>query len=107
MNKIFVQDFNTNDFNCKIYRIDKEESLKYFNTSNKNNVTNKELNLPETEIEHCNYINLSNKIIYSIIKDECIEFLNVYDNKFYKVYNIFFKGGILCQKVKFLQAQWN
>ena len=24
------------------------------------------------------------------MKDECIEFLNVYDNKFYKVYNIFF-----------------
>jgi hypothetical protein len=90
MNKIFVQDFNTNDFNCKIYRIDKEESLKYFNTSNKNNVTNKELNLPETEIEHCNYINLSNKIIYSIMKDECIEFLNIYDNKFYEVYNTFF-----------------
>ena len=91
MNKTFVRDFNTNDFNCKIYRIDdREESLKYFNTSNKNNVTNKELNLPETEIEHCNYINLSNKILYSIMKDECIEFLNVYDNKFYKVYNIFF-----------------
>jgi hypothetical protein len=90
MNKTFVQDFNTNNFNCKIYRIDREESLKYFNTSNKNNVTNKELNLPETEVESCNYINLSNKIIYSIIKDECIEFLNVYDNKFYKVYNIFF-----------------
>jgi hypothetical protein len=90
MNKTFVQDFNTNDFNCKMYRIDREESLKYFNTSNKNNVTNKELNLPETEVENCNYINLSNKIIYSIIKDECIEFLNVYDNKFYKVYNIFF-----------------
>jgi len=90
MNKTFIRDFTTHYDSWKLYTISHDESLKYFNTSNKNNVSDQELNLPKTDIIDCNYINLSNKIIYSIMKDECIKFLNVYDDKFYEVYNIFF-----------------
>jgi len=90
MNKSFVKDFINKDDVWKIYKINNDESLKYFNMSNKNNIDEKELNLIKTEINKCNYINLSNKILYSIMHDDCIKFLNVYDNKFYEVYNVFF-----------------
>ena len=94
MNKIFLEDFTFQNVNWKIYTIDKNESLNFFNKCNKNNIDEKEINLIDTEINNCNYMNLSNKIVYSIMKDGCmdnsIEFLNIYDNKLYKVYNTSF-----------------
>jgi hypothetical protein len=90
MEKEFYTDFNFKNEIWKIYTINKDESLNYFNTSNKNNVNETDLNLPDTQVNNCNYINLSNKILYSILDDDNMEFLNVLDNKFYNVYNIYF-----------------
>lgn len=92
MNKYFQNDWEFDNELWKIYNVDNDDSLKFFNMSNKNNVNEQELNLPNTEVNNCNYMNLSNKIIYSMLKDnnDNLSFLNVLDNKFYNVYNIFF-----------------
>jgi hypothetical protein len=90
MDKIFVSDYSHENDIWKMYTLNKDDSLKYFNISNKNNIDEKKLNLLETNSNNCNYMNLSNKILYSIMNNNCIDFLNVYDNKFYKVYNVFF-----------------
>jgi len=63
MNKIFLEDFTFQNINWKIYTINKNESLNFFNKCNKNNIDKKETNLIDTEINNCNYMNLSNKII--------------------------------------------
>jgi hypothetical protein len=90
MDKSFVSDYTYKNEIWKIYTLNEDDSIKYFNISNKNNVDEKELNILETKLNNCNYMNLSNKIVYSNMNDDCITFLNVYDNKFYKVYNVFF-----------------
>jgi hypothetical protein len=87
MNKKFVSDYYFKDDIWKIFMIDKDESINYFNMSNKNNIDEKELNLPRvTGISN----NCMNKMLYSMMNEHCIEFLNVYDNKFYEVYKCIF-----------------
>jgi hypothetical protein len=90
MNKTCVENLNINNENWKLYSISNDDSLRYFQTSNKNNINENDLHLPHATINNCDYINLSNKIIYSILNDEKIQFLNIYDNLFYDVYNIVF-----------------
>ena len=85
MNKFSVEDliFKNGDW-WKLTSVSKEESLKYFENSNKNNVSLEELNIPNTEVNNCNYINLANKILYSIFSDNDMKFLSIIDNKFTK-----------------------
>jgi hypothetical protein len=79
MDKIFVSDYSYENDIWKMYTLNEDDSLKYFNISNKNNIDEKKLNLLETNSNNCNYMNLSNKILYSIMNNNCIDFLNVYD----------------------------
>jgi hypothetical protein len=91
MDKIFLENLTfDNNEGWKLLTISKEDSLKYFEYSNKNNITLEELNIPDTEINNCNYINLTNKILYSILNDNNMKFLSIIDNTFYEVYNIIF-----------------
>ena len=82
MNKKFVSDYYFKDDIWKIFMIDKDESINYFNISNKNNIDEKVLNLSR--------VTDTNKMLYSMMNDHCIDFLNVYDNKFYEVYKCIF-----------------
>jgi hypothetical protein len=90
MNRIFVENLNINDDGWKLFSVSKEDSLKYFEYSNKNKITLEELNIPDTEVNNCNYINLTNKILYSILNDNEMKILSIIDNTFYEVYNIIF-----------------
>jgi hypothetical protein len=91
MNTTFLSEYSFENDSWKIYTLNKDDALKYFNTSNKINISEKELNLTNTDIHiNCAYLNFSNKIMYSMIQNESISFLNIYDNNFYDVYNIYF-----------------
>jgi hypothetical protein len=91
MNKIYLENLTiNNEDGWKLFTLSKEDSLKYFEYSNKNNVTLEELNIPNTEVNNCNYINLTNKILYSILSNDNMKFLSIIDDTFYEVYNIIF-----------------
>ncbi len=89
MNKTFIQDFHIKDELWNMYSISYGESMNYFHPSNKNNINDNNIKLPNPITNFSNYIYLSNKIIYSILNDETPQFLNIYDNQFYDVFNIF------------------
>ena len=88
MNKTFITDVYINNSLWKIYILNEKDSYEYYNLSNKKNLNEDNLNLCKSEIINCNFINLSNKISYSNI-DNSPSFLDIYDRKFYNVYNTF------------------
>ena len=90
MDKIFIEDYTYQNDTWKIFHLEKDETIKYFNMNNSSKLSNDDLKLKESEVDNCNYINLSNKINYSMLDKEEINILSIEDNIFYQVYDIYF-----------------
>jgi len=90
MNKTFIGDYTYLNDTWKVFQLDEADALEYYNISNKNNIKEIELNLPNSQLPVTQYITSTNKLLYSMMDDNKIEFLNVVDYKFYNVYNVLF-----------------
>ncbi len=66
MNLKFLSDYKFKENVWKIFKADEEDMINFFNGSTNNNIDEKKLKLPNTEINNCKYIHLSNKLVYSI-----------------------------------------
>lgn len=86
---IYNKNIINNNIKWNIYSILLEESLNYFknNDINKNKIIHNDL---IECIPNCNYMNLSNLIVYDNIIKPKLQFLNYLDNIFYDVYKIIY-----------------
>lgn len=88
MNKELLENYSFQNDIWKIFKISLDDSILFFEKSNRNNVNETVLNLPTCEDGVLNTVTPTNKILYSMMNDNDIEFLNPYDNEFHKTYNI-------------------
>ena len=79
MKKTFTKNYEYLGETWKEYCVSETD---FFTKSNKNKVDENLLNLPNTKISnYCDVMTRSNKILYSMMNDDVMEFLNVNDNK--------------------------
>ena len=86
---IFDRDIKINNVNFKSFKISSEDSIHYFNNNNIHKKWKKHNDLNDC-INNCEYINMSNSIVYDNILKPTPQYTSILDNKLYDVYNIYF-----------------
>lgn len=86
---IYNKDIELNNIQFKSFKISAEDSIDYFNNSNIHKKWKKHSDLNDC-IPTCEYINMSNAIVYDNILKTTPQYLSILDNKLYDVYNISF-----------------